>query len=152
MNEVPNQNYSSKSELTTRVKVRAWKQTVGITLPRNLVERARNQGLNISRIAEQALSSVLDYIAQQKANETSISFLGEASFPKEGSGPVDQSGMIAAFARRKPRVQIPPGPLRARRLRTTNQPKQQVLDPFNNGFSFLLPHESKYILVLWIAQ
>ena len=26
-------------------------------------------------------------------------------------GPVDQSGMIAAFARRKPRVQIPPGPL-----------------------------------------
>ena len=44
-------------------------------------------------------------------NESSINLLGEASFPKEGSGPVDQSGMIAAFARRKPRVQIPPGPL-----------------------------------------
>jgi hypothetical protein len=26
------------------------------------------------------------------------------------AGPVDQSGMIAAFARRKPRVQIPLGP------------------------------------------
>ena len=31
-------------------------------------------------------------------------------FNEEAVGPVDQSGMIAAFARRKPRVQIPPGP------------------------------------------
>lgn len=31
-------------------------------------------------------------------------------FPKVQAGPVDQLGMIAAFATRKPRVQIPPGP------------------------------------------
>jgi hypothetical protein len=32
-------------------------------------------------------------------------------FSQNRQGPVDQSGMIAAFARRKSRVQIPPGPL-----------------------------------------
>ena len=31
-------------------------------------------------------------------------------FGQNRQGPVDQSGMIAAFARRKSRVQIPPGP------------------------------------------
>ena len=89
----------------------ASKTTVSLYLNKNLVKNARKHRLNLSRIAEQALGSILDYLAQQNTNESSINFLGEASFPKEGSGPVDQSGMIAAFARRKPRVQIPPGPL-----------------------------------------
>ena len=107
------QNHSSESERTTRVKInrKQAKITLGITLKPSILAEARKHRLNISRITEQALISILDYLAEQNTNESSISFLGEASFPKEGSGPVDQSGMIAAFARRKPRVQIPPGPL-----------------------------------------
>ena len=42
-------SYSSKS-------IR--KKTVGITLPMNLVKRARKHNLNISRITEQALLSI----------------------------------------------------------------------------------------------
>jgi hypothetical protein len=37
---------------------------------------------------------------------------------EQRNGPVDQSGMIAAFARRKPGVQIPLGPLNFLRKRT----------------------------------
>ena len=57
--------YSSKSEASTRVKVNDWKKTVGITLPQNLVERARKRNLNISRVTEQALASILDYMNTQ---------------------------------------------------------------------------------------
>ena len=113
MNEVSNQDSTWKKSLVPRGKNHsktASKTTVSLYLNKNLVENARKHRLNLSKITEQALNSILDYLAQQNTPESSISFLGEASFPK-GSGPVDQSGMIAAFARRKPRVQIPPGPL-----------------------------------------
>jgi hypothetical protein len=36
--------------------------------------------------------------------------ISEILFRETKNGPVDQLGMIAAFATRKPRVQIPPGP------------------------------------------
>ena len=114
MSEVLNRNSTWKRNGSSRGKYHnktASKTTVSLYLNKNLVENARKHRLNLSRIAEQALGSILDYLAQQNTNESSINFLGEASFPKEGSGPVDQSGMIAAFARRKPRVQIPPSPL-----------------------------------------
>jgi hypothetical protein len=65
MNEL-NESYSSKNVKNTRVKVKLRKKTVGITLPINLVERARKHKLNISRITEQALSSVLDYLENSK--------------------------------------------------------------------------------------
>ena len=76
-----NQNHSSKSIQTTRVKVFARRKTVGITLPQNIVEEARKRNLNISRITEQALSSILDYI--QAPSKQSSTFLSRASFQKE---------------------------------------------------------------------
>ena len=69
MNE-QNKVYSSKSEDSTRVKMNSWKKTVGITLPLNLIERARKRNLNISRITEQALSSILDYLERLEMHKT----------------------------------------------------------------------------------
>ena len=77
------ESYSSKKAKNTRVKVKSRKKTAGITLPPNLLERARKHKLNISRITEQALLSILDYLEPQNT-KTSSNFLGEASF-KEGS-------------------------------------------------------------------
>ena len=76
-------NYSSNEFENTRVKLKTPKKTVGITLPRNLIKRARNNNLNISRISEQALRSILDYLEPQN-NKQSSGFLGNPSFPKEG--------------------------------------------------------------------
>jgi post-segregation antitoxin (ccd killing protein) len=42
------ESYSSKKQKNTRVKVKQRKKTVGITLPKNLVERARKRNLTIS--------------------------------------------------------------------------------------------------------
>ena len=75
----PCESYSSKKQKNTRVKVKQRKKTVGITLPINLVERARKHELNISRITEQALTSILDYLETQD-NEKSSNFLNERSF------------------------------------------------------------------------
>ena len=84
MNEALKQNHSSESERGTRVKVNERKKTVGITLPQILVERARKQRLNINKVTEQALGSILDYMAAQNI-ETSSDFLNERSFGKESS-------------------------------------------------------------------
>jgi len=64
------QNHSSKPAQTTRVKPRKRepRKTVGITLPPKLIEEARKKGLNISRICEEALKSVLEYMETQKIN------------------------------------------------------------------------------------
>ena len=100
------QNYSSKSEQTTRVKVKVRKKTVGITLPPKLVKKARKHGLNISKITEQALLSILDYLETQN-NETSSSVLNERSFLKESSV-VPRAGFEPATTRssagRSPRL------------------------------------------------
>ena len=42
------ESYSSKKQKNTRVKVKQRKKTVGIKLPKNLVERARKRNLTIS--------------------------------------------------------------------------------------------------------
>ena len=104
--------YSSKSEPSTRVKMNSGKKTVGITLPRELVERAGKHRLNLSRVMEQALSSILDYLGTETI-KTSSEFLTEGSFPKKPLGRVDQPGMIATLASWRSRVQIPARPLRA---------------------------------------
>ena len=62
--------YSSKSEDSTRAKMKGWRKTVGITLPTNLIERSRKQGLNISRITENALNSILDFLEQETGGST----------------------------------------------------------------------------------
>ena len=38
------------------------RKTVGITLPNNLVKKARKHKLNISKISEQALTSIIAYL------------------------------------------------------------------------------------------
>ena len=63
-------SYSSKKTEITRVKVKIRKKTVGITLPIKLVERARKHNLNISRITEQALLSILDYLETQNREKS----------------------------------------------------------------------------------
>jgi len=55
MNEL-GKTYKCKKSDSTRVRKDYWKKTVSITLPQNLIEQAKNQGLNISKVAEQALS------------------------------------------------------------------------------------------------
>ena len=48
------------------------KTTVGLYLPKTLVEKARKHGLNISRITEQALISILDYMENGKVEKGSL--------------------------------------------------------------------------------
>ena len=59
------------------------KTTVSVYLNRKLVEKARNHRLNLSRITEQALSSILDYLETQNQTESSKYLLNRRSFPKE---------------------------------------------------------------------
>ena len=61
----------------------ATKTTVSLYLSKNLVEKARKQGLNLSKITEQALNSIINYLQTQ--NTESSQFLGEGSFLKEAS-------------------------------------------------------------------
>ena len=76
----------------TREKVNTWKEPVGMTFPEGLVEIARHQGLNISKVTENALLSILDYLKAQ--NDKQPSFLNECSFIKENS--VDRAGFEPA--------------------------------------------------------
>ena len=80
-----------------------------------LVEKAKNHSLNLSRITEQALSSIIDYLEtpniEQQDVPKALNFLTYVPIKKRPLGPVVQFGMNAAFAMRRSRVQIPPGPL-----------------------------------------
>ena len=80
----PRESYSSKNAENTRVKVKQRKKTVGITLPKKLVERARKHKLNISRITEQSLTSVLDWLETQNTEtaQKSISTAVRLSLPQ----------------------------------------------------------------------
>jgi len=84
--------YSSISPQTTRVKKhrKTPRKTVGITLSPNLIEEARKRNLNISRICEQALQSILEYVETQKIDaqpkEAQSSF-SEAFLQRKGSVP-----------------------------------------------------------------
>ena len=90
-------NYSSNECENTRVKVKSRKKTVGITLPQKLVKRVRKNNLNISRISEQALISILDYLEPQN-NKPSSNFLSTGSFLKE-SVMVPRAGLEPATTR-----------------------------------------------------
>ena len=60
-----------------------FKTTVSIYLTNKTVERARFHNLNLSRISEQALISILDYLEPQN-NKQNSNFPDNPSFPKEG--------------------------------------------------------------------
>ncbi len=79
--------------LCTRVRKAHWKKTVSITLPQILIERVRNYGLNISRVTENALLSILDFLETQNV-EGSSEFLSTGSFQKESV--VDGTGFEPA--------------------------------------------------------
>jgi hypothetical protein len=64
MNE-QNRVYTCPRCGSTRVRKPSWKRTVSITLPQNLMEQAKNQGLNISKVTENALLSIIDYLQVQ---------------------------------------------------------------------------------------
>jgi hypothetical protein len=83
--------------------------TVNLYLEQKTVEKAWNRSLNLSRITEQALSSIFDYLDTQTQTASSIS-LTEGSLQRETYGRVDQPGMIATLASWRSRVQIPARP------------------------------------------
>lgn len=64
------------------MKTKGRRDQVRITLSPELVEKAREYGLNISRITEQALLSILGCLETQNI-ETSSEFLSSVSFPKK---------------------------------------------------------------------
>jgi hypothetical protein len=55
------------------------KTTVSLYLSKKMVEKARNHRLNLSRITEQALSSILDYLETQNAHRSS-NYVNKGSF------------------------------------------------------------------------
>jgi hypothetical protein len=73
------------------------KTTVGIFISKKIVKRARFHNLNLSRIAEQALTSILDYLEPQN-NQQSSKFLSTGSFLKE-SVMVPRAGLEPATTR-----------------------------------------------------
>ena len=85
MNEnrtLSNQSSTWKSSIVPRGKCHnktETKTTVSLYLNKNLVEKARSHSLNISRITEQALSSIIDYL-QTQAQQTSSTLLNSCSF------------------------------------------------------------------------
>ena len=100
-NEVfSNQSSTWKSTIVPRGKCHnktETKTTISLYLDRNLVEKARNRSLNLSRIAEQALSSILDYLETQNEHASS-GFLSTGSFQKE-SVVVPRAGFEPATTR-----------------------------------------------------
>ena len=66
------------------MKIKGIKGTVSITLPPNLVVKARELGLNISRIAENALKDYIKRLEHPKTETNGSRFLGKASLLKEG--------------------------------------------------------------------
>ena len=104
------QNHSSDFILSTRVNSRRKqpKTTVGLTINPRILEEARNRNLNLSRIFEQALASILEYIPQETQTESSINFLTRGSLPKE-----TRAGRSAWYDRHVGIVEVPgsnPGP------------------------------------------
>ena len=72
------QNHSSAFAKTTRVTKpkRQAKITVGLTVKPSLLTEARNRNLNLSRIFEEALTSILEYLTttENKTESSNISY------------------------------------------------------------------------------
>jgi hypothetical protein len=81
------ENHSSRFYTFTRVKPhkRQAEITIGITLSPHLLAEARIRNLNISRICEQALSSIIDYLPPKNEAESSP-VLDPCSFQENGEG------------------------------------------------------------------
>jgi hypothetical protein len=77
-NEIPRGKHHNKTRNKT---------TVSLYLNRKLVEKARNHRLNLSRITEQALSSILDYLETQKSDKSSYYSIQNSNPRKFSGGP-----------------------------------------------------------------
>jgi post-segregation antitoxin (ccd killing protein) len=78
-----NKNHRLKPQKRTQ-------KTVGITLPLSLVEEAQKHNLDISRICEQALQSVLEYMEAQKIHapqKQALSSFGETFLQRKNGVP-----------------------------------------------------------------
>ncbi len=87
MNEVLNRDSTWENSIIPRGKCHNKienKTTVSLYLNKILVEKARIHKLNLSRITEQALSSILDYLETQTI-KTSSNLLTEGSSQEETS-------------------------------------------------------------------
>jgi len=83
-NKVPRGKHHNKTERKT---------TISVYLDRILVERAKNRGLNLSKVTEQALSSILDYFESQNIQTSSNFSLSTGSlFPKRERVVVPRAG------------------------------------------------------------
>jgi hypothetical protein len=108
MNENLNLDSTWKKSLVPRGKCHnktETKTTVSLYLNKTLVEKARIHKLNLSKVAENAILSILDYLEAQRPE--SSQFLTEGSFPKETSV-VPRAGFEPATTRssaeRSPRL------------------------------------------------
>ena len=104
--------YACTYASSTHVRKPYWKKPIRITLPQNLIEKARKQGLNISKVAENVSSSILDYMETQNT-QINPPLLDETS-SKEVS--VDRAGFEPATSA-----------LRMRRSYQTELPAQNFL-------------------------
>ncbi len=75
-------NHIKNTRVTSKRKER--RITVSVTLKPSILTEARNHNLNISRITEQALQSILEYIQPQNTNESSKS-LNACCLPRENA-------------------------------------------------------------------
>ena len=92
MNEDLHASYTCKNRISTRVRQPHWKKTVSITLPQELVKEAKIRQLNISRICEQALNSIFDYLEAPNTQRRS-KVLNSCSFQENGmDGPGFEPG------------------------------------------------------------
>jgi hypothetical protein len=85
MNEVSNPSSTWKNAVVPRGNCHnktESKTTVSICSDRNLVERAKNHRLNLSKITEQAPCFILDYLGTQDIKPSSES-LNERSLPEK---------------------------------------------------------------------
>ena len=98
----------------------AFKTTVSLYLSKDVVEKARKHHLNISRICEEALSSIIDVLeAQTPKNAQKQQIINKSENPilldevpllDEEPGPVAQPGQSTGLLTRGSWVQFPPGP------------------------------------------
>jgi post-segregation antitoxin (ccd killing protein) len=98
--KVPRGKHHNKTETKT---------TVSLYLSKKLIKKARDHRLNLSRITEQALSSILDYLEAQNteipSNESSAflnrrSFLKESRMPRAGFEPATTRSSASPSAAR----------------------------------------------------
>ena len=114
MNEERNLNSPWKSSNFPRGKSHKRTQsktTVSLYVDKNLVGKARNRGLNLSSVMNQALSSILDYVEAQNIQPNSNFSLSSGSLFGKRESEVDRAGFEPAASalrtRRSYRADLP---------------------------------------------